>query len=110
MRKEQGLLFRKWLLILRAYSWPASIIPVILGSVVAWRGGGFSWADFGLTLPAALLIHSAANLANTYFDFKNGVDRKETADALAALVPNVIVTHPLAPPSVFVPEVLTITL
>ena len=80
MRKEQGLLFRKWLLILRAYSWPASIIPVILGSVVAWRGGGFSWADFGLTLPAALLIHSAANLANTYFDFKNGVDRKETAD------------------------------
>ncbi len=71
---------KKWFIILRAYSWPASIVPVILGSVVAWRGGRFSWTDFCLTLPAALLVHSAANLSNTYFDFKRGVDKKETAD------------------------------
>lgn len=71
---------KKWAIILRAYSWPASLVPVILGSVVAWRAGHFSWADFCLTLPAALLVHSAANLANTYFDFRKGVDRKETAD------------------------------
>jgi 1,4-dihydroxy-2-naphthoate octaprenyltransferase len=71
---------KKWFIILRAYSWPASLVPVILGSVVAARNGRFSWLDFALTLPAALLIHSSANLANTYFDFKNGVDRLETAD------------------------------
>jgi 1,4-dihydroxy-2-naphthoate octaprenyltransferase len=71
---------KKWAIILRAYSWPASLVPVILGSVVARRAGHFSWTDFCLTLPAALLVHSAANLANTYFDFRNGVDRKETAD------------------------------
>ena len=55
-------------------------MPVVLGSVVAWRHGRFSWGDFCLTFPAALLVHSAANLANTYFDFKKGVDRRETAD------------------------------
>jgi 1,4-dihydroxy-2-naphthoate octaprenyltransferase len=71
---------KKWAIILRAYSWPASLVPVILGSVAAWRFGRFSWTDFCLTLPAALLVHSAANLANTYFDFRKGVDKKETAD------------------------------
>ncbi len=73
-------LLRKWAVILRAYSWPASLVPVVLGSVVAWRSGSFSWGDFWLTFIAALVVHSAANLANTYFDFKRGVDRKETAD------------------------------
>lgn len=71
---------KKWAIVLRAYSWPASLVPVVLGSVVAWRHGAFSGADFALTLAAALLVHSGANLANTYFDFKKGVDRKETAD------------------------------
>lgn len=71
---------KKWLIILRAYSWPASLVPVVLGSVTAWRAGSFSWWNFFFTLAAALIVHSAANLANTYFDFKKGVDRKETAD------------------------------
>jgi len=71
---------KNWMIILRAYSWPASLVTVTLGSVIAWKHGGFSWLDFALTITAALLIHSAANLANTYFDFKNGVDKKETAD------------------------------
>jgi len=71
---------RTWSIILRAYSWPASLVPVVLGTVVAWRAGSFSLPDLLLTLVAALLVHSAANLANTYFDFTQGVDRKETAD------------------------------
>lgn len=73
-------MMKKWMIILRAYSWPASLVPVVLGSVVASRHGAFSWLDFALTFIAALAVHSAANLANTYFDFKNGVDNKETAD------------------------------
>ena len=48
---------------------PASLAPVILGSVVAWRHGAFSWLDFALTFVAAFVVHSASNLANTYFDF-----------------------------------------
>ena len=71
---------KKWAVVLRAYSWPASLVPVVLGSVVAARAGRFAWGDFLLTFFAALIVHSAANLANTYFDFKRGVDKKETAD------------------------------
>ena len=48
-------LLGKWAVILRAYSWPASLVPVVLGSVVGWRAGHFSWGDFWLTFIAALL-------------------------------------------------------
>ena len=71
---------KKALIIFRAYSWPASVVPVILGSVVAYNAGSFSAADLVLTLLAALSVHSGANLANTYFDFKNGVDKPEFSD------------------------------
>jgi 1,4-dihydroxy-2-naphthoate octaprenyltransferase len=67
-------------IILRAYSWPASAVPVILGSVVAYNAGSFSTKDFVLTLLAAIFVHSGANLANSYFDFRNGVDKPDFSD------------------------------
>ncbi len=71
---------KKALIVLRAYAWPASAVPVIIGSAVAYRSGEFSWAYLALTLLAALCVQSGANLANTYFDFKNGVDKPESSD------------------------------
>jgi 1,4-dihydroxy-2-naphthoate octaprenyltransferase len=70
----------KVILATRPYSWPASIIPVIVGSVVAFKYGVFSTFNFACTLMAALLVHSGANLANSYFDYKNGIDMPEHAD------------------------------
>lgn len=70
----------KIILATRPYSWPASIIPVIVGSVVAFKYGIFSIFNFACTLIAALLVHSGANLANSYFDYKNGVDTPEHSD------------------------------
>lgn len=80
----------KALIVLRAYAWPASVVPVIAGSVLASRAGSFSWLDFALTLAAALSVHSGANLANTYYDFRNGVDSADFADD-RALVDGMIV-------------------
>ncbi|HBE87861.1 MAG TPA: hypothetical protein DDW67_01800 [Elusimicrobia bacterium] len=71
---------KKLFIVFRAYSWPASLVPVVVGTVAASREAAISWPVFALTLAAALLTHSAANLANTYFDWRNGVDRAETAD------------------------------
>ncbi len=71
---------KKIFIILRAYSWPASVVPVIIGSVIAYNAGAFSPADFFLTLLAALCVHSGANLANSYFDFKNGIDKPGLSD------------------------------
>ena len=78
----------KWIIILRAYSYPASIAPMIIGSLIAYKRGSFSWIDFALTLIAGVLLHSAANVTNTYFDYKNGVDKKGADDI--GLVENMI--------------------
>ncbi|HOI43128.1 MAG TPA: prenyltransferase [Elusimicrobiales bacterium] len=71
---------RRAAIVFRAYSWPASLVPVCVGTAAAAREAPVSPALFALTLAAALLTHSAANLANTYFDWRNGVDRPDTAD------------------------------
>ena len=70
--KRAGL----WLRAARPYAYSTSVIPVLIGALhVRGRGGPFSGLHLGVTLAAALLIHTAANLWNDYFDFKLGVDR-----------------------------------
>ncbi len=53
----------------------ATIIPVVLGGVVAWQiTKVFHWDLFLLTLLGASLIQIATNMFNDYFDFKSGND------------------------------------
>lgn len=66
----------------RAYSAPASIVPVLLGTALAARGyasgghGHFDGPAFALVLLGAILAHFGANVINDYFDFVNGVDTR----------------------------------
>ncbi len=66
----------------RAYSLPASVVPVSLGTVLAARGygalggGAFHAGTFALTLLGAILAHFGANVLNDYFDFVQGVDTR----------------------------------
>lgn len=66
----------------RAYSAPASVIPVLLGTALAARGYAypghprFDGQAFALTLLGAVLAHFGANVLNDYFDFVNGVDTR----------------------------------
>ena len=66
----------------RAYSLPASVVPVALGTVLAVRGYGhgppvhFAPGYFVLTLLGAMLAHVGANVLNDYFDFVRGVDTR----------------------------------
>lgn len=66
----------------RAYSLPASVVPVLLGTVLAARGcgtggrGHFDLARFCWVLAGAMLAHIGANILNDYFDFVNGVDTR----------------------------------
>lgn len=63
----------------RAYSFPASVVPVLLGSVYAWYAtGGFHWLLFIQALLAAVAYHIGSNLVNDYFDYKHGIDRADT--------------------------------
>jgi 1,4-dihydroxy-2-naphthoate octaprenyltransferase len=53
----------------------ASIIPVLLGTAVAWsESGEFSLPLFLLTLVAGVCVHAGTNIANDYFDHKSGND------------------------------------
>lgn len=68
-----------WVGAVRAYSFPASVVPVLLGSVYAWYvTDKFHWVLFIQALVAALLYHIGSNLVNDYFDFKHGIDRDGT--------------------------------
>lgn len=60
---------------LRAPFFAASIIPMILGTFVAWHiTSTINWIYFILTLIGGVLIHAGTNVANDYFDHKTGND------------------------------------
>jgi len=64
-----------WLLELRAPFFTASVVPVVLGAVIAWqRVGTFHWGYFLLTLVGAMSVHAGTNIANDYFDHLSGND------------------------------------
>lgn len=56
----------------------AGIVPVILGSIYSrYALGKFNGGYFILLAVAMILIQSATNMVNDYFDFKRGADSKE---------------------------------
>jgi 1,4-dihydroxy-2-naphthoate polyprenyltransferase len=64
-----------WVKAVRPYAYSASLVPVAIGGLHARiTGAEFSGLRFGASLVAGLLLHTAANLWNDYYDFKGGVD------------------------------------
>lgn len=60
---------------LRAPFFTAVIVPVILGSVMAWHhGADFQWGLFFMALFGAIALHAGANTINDYFDHHSGND------------------------------------
>ena len=67
-----------WYHALRPFSYPASIVPVLVGSAVAWQSGYVNWTLFLFTLFGSVAIHAGTNLANEYFDYTQGVDKPDS--------------------------------
>jgi 1,4-dihydroxy-2-naphthoate octaprenyltransferase len=66
-----------WLLAIRPKTLPASVVPIAVGSAVAYAEGKFNALPAGLALLGASLIQIASNLANDVFDFEKGADTAE---------------------------------
>ncbi|MEO6694419.1 MAG: 1,4-dihydroxy-2-naphthoate octaprenyltransferase [Ignavibacteria bacterium] len=69
-----------WLMASRAYSFPASIIPVLFGSILAvWLNPGlkFNFLNFFLTLIGCILVHVGTNIINDIFDYQKGIDKED---------------------------------
>lgn len=52
----------------------ATLIPLCLGAVIAWREGPWNFGIWLVVLATSFLVHLATNLSNDYFDFTSGAD------------------------------------
>lgn len=78
---------RLWAKAVRPYAYSASLVPVAIGGLQARAAGAeFSGLRFGVALGAGVLLHTAANLWNDYYDFKCGVDRAGGGEGSGVLV------------------------
>lgn len=60
---------------LRAPFFTASVVPILLGTVIAWaHTGQLHWGYFLLALLAGTALHAGTNMANDYFDHLSGND------------------------------------
>lgn len=67
-----------WWATLRPKTLTAAIVPVVVGTAVAWADGYKTrWGLFAVTLVAALLIQIGTNFVNDACDFKKGADRED---------------------------------
>ncbi|MFZ5813844.1 MAG: 1,4-dihydroxy-2-naphthoate polyprenyltransferase [Bacillota bacterium] len=75
-----------WWRMLRPFTLTASLIPVLTGTILSLTGGRFHAGRFLAFLLAAVLIQSATNMFNEYFDFKRGLDTKEHVGIAGTIV------------------------
>jgi 1,4-dihydroxy-2-naphthoate octaprenyltransferase len=68
-----------WVVKLRAPFFTADLVPVLLGTALAWaRTGAFNLWYFLLTLFGAIFINAGTNMTNDYFDHVWGSDEVNT--------------------------------
>ncbi len=64
-----------WFMAVRAPFFTASIVPVVLGTVIAFNlTQSIHWIHFILTLVGAVLLHAGANVINDFFDHLSSND------------------------------------
>ena len=68
---------RKWWVAMRPFALPASIMPVIFGTVLAVTIGRapFNLPLFVASLFGMAILHTGANLLNDVYDYKKGIDK-----------------------------------
>jgi 1,4-dihydroxy-2-naphthoate octaprenyltransferase len=66
--------FSIWLEASRPKTLIASISPALIGTMLAWKTGSFSFFIFLFTLLTGVAIQIGTNFANDYFDFLKGAD------------------------------------
>lgn len=65
-----------WFAEVRAPFFTATIVPVVLGTAIAWyEKQVFDLLLFGLALLGVVFIHAGTNVVNDYFDYRSGTDR-----------------------------------
>ena len=76
-----------WFQAMRPFSLTASVLPVVIGAVLAATfEGPVEWPLFPLIIACSLLFHIGTNMVSDYFDYTRGVDRDETFGSSRVLI------------------------
>lgn len=71
----KGMVYRySWVRLVRPMTWGGSIVPALVGTALANKQGTIHFATLVVLLVAAVLVQSATNMFNEYFDFLHGQD------------------------------------
>ena len=68
---------QSWFMAIRPRTLPAAIGPLLIGNMLAIGLEQFSLLIAFTSMLCAVLLQISVNLANDYFDFKNGIDTEE---------------------------------
>ncbi len=72
-------MFRHWFLAIRPKTLTLAVVPVLVGTVLAWQQtGALLWAVLCTALGGAVLIQVGTNLHNDASDFERGADNRTT--------------------------------
>ena len=72
--------FKDWVIAVRPWSFPASVIPVLTSLGYLYflsknqSSETFDWVNGWLTFPMLMILHAGGNLVSDYFDHIKGVD------------------------------------
>lgn len=73
------LTFADWVIATRPWSFPASVMPVMVSSVWMFVSGhGVNWWLALAAVVNIVLVHAGGNVWSDYHDFRRGVDREDT--------------------------------
>lgn len=84
--RASGATFGEWVRLARPFTLTAAAVPVLFGTALALRDGGFRPGPFLAMLIASLLIQAATNMFNEYYDEKRGLDTAASVGIAGSIV------------------------
>ncbi len=74
--------FAQWIAAVRPWSFPASAMPVAVTlAYLFWRNAEIDWINGIWAIINIVVFHAAGNVWSDYFDYRKGVDTKDTFGA-----------------------------
>ncbi len=96
-----------WLQAMRVRFLQASIVPVVLGSALAYRDGVFVWELFWAITAAIVAVNIGTNLTNDYFDHMSGADDRNPSPTRFSGGSRVIQDGLISPANIFIAAMIS---
>lgn len=81
-KSTRGRNFSHWIIAVRPWSFPASVMPIVVTlAYLFWKGADINWIHGAWALIGMVLFHMTGNTWSDYFDYKKKVDADDTYGA-----------------------------